>query len=170
MKNYSLKEIILTALAASILTAVIIGPFSGAFFAQASILDFFQNIPILNKFFGEKQQTTDTPQELNLKPTNEIYKPLDYEAQIIGAVKAASPAVVAITISKNVPIIEQCPYNPFSNLPPEFQQFFGSPNIQFYQTARNRRRQRFYSFQRRNNLDEQTCDFRRGSPIYGFNQ
>ncbi len=40
--------------------------------------------------------------------------------------------MVAITISKNVPIIEQCPYNPFSDLPPEFQQFFGQ-NLQFYQ-------------------------------------
>ncbi len=55
-----------------------------------------------------------------------LYKPaLDYEKAVVEAVKKASPAVVSITISKNVPIIEQCPYSPFSNLPPEFQQFFG---------------------------------------------
>jgi serine protease Do len=41
--------------------------------------------------------------------------------------------VVSITISKNVPIIEQCPYNPFSDLPPEFQQFFGDNYPQFYE-------------------------------------
>ncbi len=58
--------------------------------------------------------------------------PVDYEQAVISAVKRASPAVVSVIISKNVPIIEQCPYNPFSNLPPEFQQFFGSQQ-QFYE-------------------------------------
>jgi serine protease Do len=48
-----------------------------------------------------------------------------YEAAIISAVDRVSPAIVSITISKNVPIIENCPYNPFGDLPPEFQQFFG---------------------------------------------
>ena len=112
----------MVALAASILTVVIVGPFSSAIFAKASISDFFQKIPFLNKFLSTKQATS----------TPETYVPVSYEAQVINAVKIASPAVVAITISKNVPIIEQCPYNPFSNLPPEFQQFFGQ-NLQFYQ-------------------------------------
>ena len=40
--------------------------------------------------------------------------------------KEASPAVVSIVISEQVPIVEQCPYNPFGNLSPEFQQFFGA--------------------------------------------
>ena len=133
MKNYSLKEIILTALIASFITAVAVGPFSDIIFTRASVSDFFQNIPFLNKLFGNEQQATSTPQELNLKSVGEVYKPLDYEAKIINIVKAASPAVVAITISKNVPIIEQCPFNPFSDLPPEFQQFFGFKNMQFYQ-------------------------------------
>jgi len=48
-----------------------------------------------------------------------------YEDAVMKAVDKVSPAVVSITISKNVPIIEQCPYNPFGNLPQEFQQFFG---------------------------------------------
>lgn len=125
MKNYSFKELLLTALAASILTAVVFSLFSGAPFAETSISDFFQKIPFLNQIFGEKQATS-TPQ---ISPT---YIPIVYESQVVNAVKTASPAVVAITISKNVPIIEQCPYNPFSDLPPEFQQFFGQ-NLQFYQ-------------------------------------
>ena len=56
-----------------------------------------------------------------------LYKPAgDYENAVVAAVKKASPAVVAITISKNVPKIESCPgQSPFGNLPPEFQQFFG---------------------------------------------
>ncbi|MDP3004218.1 MAG: trypsin-like peptidase domain-containing protein [Candidatus Azambacteria bacterium] len=122
MKNYSFKELLLTALMASVLTAVIVSFISGTISVDLSIFDFFQKVP----------SATSTPQSLNLKPTSEVYKPTDYESRIINAAKTASPAVVAITISKNVPIIEQCPYNPFSDLPPEFQQFFGQ-NLQFYQ-------------------------------------
>lgn len=122
MKNYSFRELLLTALAAGILTAVIIGFLSGIISVDYSIFGFFQKIP----------SATSTPQNINLNPLNKPYTPIGNEAQIVNAVKIASPAVVAITISKNVPIIEQCPYNPFSNLPPEFQQFFG-PNVQFYQ-------------------------------------
>jgi serine protease Do len=56
-----------------------------------------------------------------------LYAPTnDYETAVVAAVKKASPAVVSIVISEQVPIVEQCPYNPFGNLPPEFQQFFGN--------------------------------------------
>lgn len=56
-----------------------------------------------------------------------LYKPAgDYENAVVAAVKKASPAVVAITISKNVPVLESCPgASPFSDLPAEFRQFFG---------------------------------------------
>src|SRR5882724_10646769 len=55
-----------------------------------------------------------------------LYKPaFEYEQAVIDAVKHASPAVVSITISKNLPVLEQCPSDPFSDLPPDFQQFFG---------------------------------------------
>jgi serine protease Do len=65
------------------------------------------------------------PLAKNAGPT--LYAPTnDYEAAVIDAVKKASPAVVSIVISEQVPIVEQCPYNPFGNLPPEFQQFFGN--------------------------------------------
>ncbi len=56
-----------------------------------------------------------------------------YEQAIIDTVDKVSPAIVSITISKNVPVIENCPVNPFANLPPEFQQFFGGDNFQFNQ-------------------------------------
>jgi S1-C subfamily serine protease len=48
----------------------------------------------------------------------------NYEEAVINAVEKASPAVVAIVISKDVPVIEKCPYNPFSDLPQEFRDFF----------------------------------------------
>ena len=55
-----------------------------------------------------------------------------YEQAVIDAVKKASPAVVSIVITKDLPVYEQCPTNPFSNLPPQFQQFFGG-NFNFSQ-------------------------------------
>ncbi len=57
-----------------------------------------------------------------------------HEQAVIAAVKEASPSVVSVIISKDVPIIEQCPAaNPFSDLPPEFQQFFGGSGTQYTQ-------------------------------------
>jgi serine protease Do len=57
------------------------------------------------------------------------YKPVeDYENAVVAAVKKASPAVVSITISKNVPVLENCA-SPFSDLPPEFRQFFDTPQF-----------------------------------------
>ena len=54
-----------------------------------------------------------------------LYKPvIDYEQAVINAVEKASPAVVSVIVSKDLPVIEDCPYNPFSDLPPNFQQFF----------------------------------------------
>ena len=66
-------------------------------------------------------------------PATSLYKPaLDYEKAVVAAVKKAAPAVVAITVTKNVPIIENCPSNPFGDLPPEFQDFFGDSFPEFY--------------------------------------
>jgi serine protease Do len=69
---------------------------------------------------------------LGAAPVNEatstaLYQPADqYEADVIAATQKASPAVVSITISENVPVVENCPYDPLSNLPQQFQQFFGN--------------------------------------------
>jgi len=55
-----------------------------------------------------------------------LYKPvIDYENAVIGAVESAAPSVVSIVVSKDLPNIENCPYDPFGNLPPEFRDFFG---------------------------------------------
>ncbi len=77
----------------------------------------------INSFFHIKKPVTRAATSTNTglyAPTN------DYEAAVIDAVKKASPAVVSIVISEQVPIVEQCPYNPFGDLPPEFQQLFGN--------------------------------------------
>lgn len=76
--------------------------------------------------------TNGTSSSNKPSPTS-LYKPAaDYEQAVVTAVKKASPAVVAITVSKNVPVIEQCPANPFQDLPPELQPFFGDQFPQFY--------------------------------------
>ncbi len=124
MKNYSIKDIILTAVIASVITLTFAGPFGTALFAKASIGDFLK--PFLDIFNVKEPIKTEAPakKEFNLDQPGMAYVPTGYEAQLISAVKKASPAVVSITITKNVPVIEQYFVNPFGN-DPFFQQFFG---------------------------------------------
>lgn len=61
-----------------------------------------------------------------IKAATALYKPvIDYERAVVSAIKKASPAVVSITVSKNVPILENCRRSPFFDIPPEFREFFG---------------------------------------------
>ncbi|MFA5870355.1 MAG: trypsin-like peptidase domain-containing protein [Candidatus Paceibacterota bacterium] len=57
----------------------------------------------------------------------ELYKPIEtYEDAVTGAVDMASRSVVAISASKDVPLLEECAYDPFADsLPPEFRDLFG---------------------------------------------
>lgn len=123
--------------------AVIAGILVAAPAAQANALgDFFKNL--LRPLFGgnatgtaiSAPATSTAPAVGKKAPAQpspaELYKPaIDYERAVVAAVKKASPAVVSITVSKNVPIIERCPYNAFPDLPPEFRQFFGDDFPQF---------------------------------------
>ena len=55
-----------------------------------------------------------------------LYKPAEnYEEAVVVAVEGATESVVSIIISKDVPIIENCPYNPFGNRSPFLEEFFG---------------------------------------------
>ncbi|MFA6365235.1 MAG: trypsin-like peptidase domain-containing protein [Candidatus Paceibacterota bacterium] len=94
---------------------------------------FFDNVKEFLKqtFTPSLQSTTSTTAEVP-KPAP-LYKPaLDYEEAVIAAVEKATPSVVSIVISKDVPLVENCQTNPFGDLPPEFQQFFGN-GMQFSQ-------------------------------------
>lgn len=120
-----------------LITAAFIGGVFGssAIFPSVTRANIFSDI-YQNIIGGMKSITsTSTPSILENKP--EVKKPEvinDYEQAVINAVQKASPAVVSIVISKDVPVIEQCPYDPFSNLPQEFQQFFNiGGGSQFYQ-------------------------------------
>lgn len=72
------------------------------------------------------------PSRNETTPVTLYQSAIGYEQAIIDAVEDVSPAIVSITVSKNVPVIENCPVNPFGNLPPEFQEFFGG-GFQFSQ-------------------------------------
>lgn len=125
-------------LALGLAAGIFLGGFISAQTARANFLnDFFNNfispflagMPTSTPQFGGSASGTAATSPQSAAP---LYKPVvDYENAVVNAVKKASPAVVAITISKNVPIIENCPQNPFGNLPPEFQQFFGQDFPQF---------------------------------------
>jgi S1-C subfamily serine protease len=77
---------------------------------------------VRSRWNSADQQSSTTP----LKKPVSLYQPAqEYEKAVIAAVKKASPAVVSIVISKDVPYYESCPQQAFPDLPPEFQQFFG---------------------------------------------
>lgn len=90
--------------------------------AQANFLENF-----LNRFVKP-----ETPAVPNSAANPTPYRaPVDYEESIIKAVEEAAPAVISIIVTKDLPIIENCPFNPFHDLPPEFQQFFGPFGFEF---------------------------------------
>lgn len=125
---------------AIIIAAALIGGFFGSLYgampAQANLFQNFYEqylkplIPQEPSFFDSLIEKTEKGES---EPPVSSYSPtVDYEQAVIKAVEQASPAVISIVISKYVPVIEECPYNPFSDLPPEFQQFFGQ-GLEFYQ-------------------------------------
>lgn len=82
--------------------------------SQANIFD------SITDFFRESfKVSTSTEAEVSL------YKPtINYESAVVEAVEKASPSVVSIVVTKDIPKMET--YNPFSDLPPEFRNFFGN--------------------------------------------
>jgi serine protease Do len=124
---------------AIIITAGLIGGFFGSLaasdLARASVLDNIWN-------FITGSNATSTPLTAPAKAVTPYAPTIDYEQAIISAVEKASPSVVSVVISKDLPVIEQCPYSPWSNLPPEFQQFFGGDNPQFTQPCDTGKTQR----------------------------
>jgi S1-C subfamily serine protease len=108
---------------------ILLGSVKSAPQAQANALsDFWNNL------FTPSSGVTGTPSNPVNSPNSAPYQPANsHEQAVIDAVRRASPAVVSIIISKNVPILEQCRVNPFGNLPPEFQQFFGNDSQGFTQ-------------------------------------
>jgi len=121
MNNGSKKTIAIVA------CALVVGFLAGSFWiAPQAEANGFTNF--LNNLFSPFASRTAPSSSGTQSSSSSVsmYQPVDqYEQDVVNAVKAASPAVVSITISEDVPVVENCPYNPFQDLPPEFQQFFG---------------------------------------------
>ncbi len=64
--------------------------------------------------FSQLQQQSTV---LNVQPDTKYVSQISYEQAIIDSVKSASPSVVSIVISKNVPVYEQQFVDPFGNIP-----------------------------------------------------
>lgn len=75
-----------------------------------------------------EEVSTDEPKEL--LEESALYRPvLEYEQAIIKAVERASPAIVSIIISKDLPILERCLYDPFGGFfDREFQIYAPCPS------------------------------------------
>ncbi len=124
MNNNSNKKII-AILIAGIVIGVIAAPALKTPLAKANLFN-----DLWNNFVSPFSQNNSSTTLQNTQGQNgQAYQPpIDYERAVIDAVKKASPAVVSITISKYVSIVEQCPYDPFGNLSPEFQNMFDFGN------------------------------------------
>lgn len=119
MKKYKLAVLIFSAFLGGALV-------SGLYIASVRA-NIFQDF--YNQYLKEAMpQTTAPAQEGRGAERAQPYvSAVGYEQAIIEAVRLASPAVASIIISKDLPVIEQCPYSPFSDLSPGFGQFFGAP-------------------------------------------
>jgi len=116
-----------------IITIVIVAGLVGGFFGSI-VASRSAQADILGNIWSFITGSNSTSTATSTSKTATLYAPtIDYEQAVVSAVEKASPSVVSIVISKDLPVIEQCPYSPFSNLPPEFQQFFGGDNSQFTQ-------------------------------------
>jgi serine protease Do len=125
MNNKNNRALIIGIVAIALIGGILLGSWANAPKAQANgVTDFFSNL--LAPFAPRSSNSASTTAATGSSPVL-LYQPtIDYERSVVNAVKAASPAVVSIIISQQVPVVERCPYNPFQNLPPEFQQFFGN--------------------------------------------
>ncbi len=113
---------LLSIVIASSLIGGVVGSAVAARFASASVWD-----DVLNFLRGAPTSTAPVAPALP-RPERQatLYQPaVDYEQAIVQAVEEAAPSVVSIVISKDLPIIEQCPYDPFGDVPPQFRDFFG---------------------------------------------
>ncbi|KKU14510.1 MAG: peptidase S1 and S6 chymotrypsin/Hap [Candidatus Jorgensenbacteria bacterium GW2011_GWA2_45_9] len=91
--------------------------------SRANFLDDIVNF-LKNNSSSTAVETQTPPADISTPVS--LYKPaLDYEEAVIRAVDVSSKSVVSIVISKDLPVIENCPVNPFGDLPREFQDFFG---------------------------------------------
>ena len=112
-----------------IVFVLILGFSRGVFVTQAGFFDdvlkFLRGVPDIIAPKTGSPEGLKISEEKKSEPVV-LYKPvIDYEEAVVAAVGAASPSVVSIVVSKDLPIIENCSYDQFGDIPPEFRRFFG---------------------------------------------
>lgn len=122
MKN---KKLLLATLP-FFLTVVLLGA------SRKANAGFFSDI--FNFFKPQEKSSSVSSSTTPTKNNESLYKPVvEYEDAVTKSVSSAEPSVVSIIIKKDLPVIENCPYSPFDDLPPEFRDFFGNGfGSQFY--------------------------------------
>ena len=100
----------------SIFLSVFMGFLAGGFF-----VNYFFSLDNSLKEFSFFQPNAGQENESSLSPDNGSQL-ISQEQAIINIVKSASPAVVSIIVTKDLPVIEQYLYNPFEG----FEDFFGN--------------------------------------------
>lgn len=105
--------------------AAILGGIMGSLFTAGSFAVSASTVSlqdIISRFFGGYSPASTS----TIGEHASLYVPtVDYEEKIISAVERSEPGVVSVIISKLVPVVEQCSYDPFGDLPPELRPFFG---------------------------------------------
>lgn len=110
MSSINLKKIIIITIIVSFFTSSVVGFLVGSLASQGQMPDWLRNIiKFKSPLSGGEEKKQYTP------VTNQ-------EQAVIEAVKKASPAVVSIIVSKDLPVVEQYYTNPFGN--DFFNQFF----------------------------------------------
>ncbi len=101
--------------------------FRGAIIARAATNPFSTFWNDLTRPFAGGGTSLSAGGSSSTAASTPLYAPDDqYESDVMNAVKSVSPAVVSITISENVPVIQNCPNDFFYGFPQGFSQFFGS--------------------------------------------
>ncbi len=87
-------------------------------------------------FISKWQEVFTKKPEQHIQPV----KIVDEQSQVVEVVKKASPAVVSIVASTEVPTFETYYRSPFPDLPPEFEQFFNFRIPELRQNGTEKRR------------------------------
>lgn len=108
-----------------LLTAIIIGV--AGFFVSVRVTEASVWKDFIDTYFPKIELRKKAPVLEEKKPAEQVLpyeSENSHEAAVIRVVEESAPAVVSVIVSKYVPIIEQCSYDPLSDLPSEIRQFF----------------------------------------------
>lgn len=127
MKNIKIISIFFIGFLTAVFLTLAVSSVSAGLAEQASIKNLWDRI------LGIPPVSPPAPLSLPEPKASSYVPPLDYEEAIIRAVEENAASVVSVIVTKNLPIIERCPVDPFGSLPPNMREFFGPFNFDFSQ-------------------------------------